>query len=117
MSKRIHRRRPKRGGFNPLAVHSALQAVKPITTGIKIAEALGVKDRIDRALSSNPVGHAVKSVGNFIQNTLGYGSKRPRRRYGIGRHRRPGRPRIHRVRGGSKRRIHRRRGRGELMVI
>jgi hypothetical protein len=64
-------------------VHSALQAIKLITTKIKIAEALSVKDRIDRALSSNPVEHIVKSVGNFIQNTLSYDSKRPRKKYGI----------------------------------
>jgi hypothetical protein len=50
MSKRIYRRRPRRGGFNPLVVHSALQAVRPITNGIKLAEALGVKNGIDRAL-------------------------------------------------------------------
>jgi hypothetical protein len=117
MSKRIYRRKHQRAGFNLLVVYSALQAVKPITTGIKIAEALGVKDRIDKVLSSNLVEHAVKSVGNFVQHVLGYGSKRLQRKYGIGRHQRPGRPKIHRVRDGSKKRSHQRRERGELMVI
>jgi hypothetical protein len=116
--------RPKRGGWNPLLFHGALQGIKPITNGIKIAEALGIKDRIDKALDSNPVGRAVKSVGSFLQGALGYGSKM---RKGMGRKRRVGRPRkrmggskIRRVNSRSEfshsRRHHHRRGRG-LTVI
>jgi hypothetical protein len=42
-------------------------------------------------LSSNSIGRAVKLVGSFIQNTLSYGSKRPKRRsYGIERYQRLG---------------------------
>jgi hypothetical protein len=104
--------RPRRGGWNPLLLHGALQGIKPITNGIKIAEALGIKDRIDKALDSNPVGRAVKSVGSFLQGALGYGSKM---RKGMGRKRRVGRPR--KRMGGSKiRRHHHKRGRG-LTVI
>ncbi len=100
-----------------MILHGALQGIKPITNGIKIAEAFGVKDKIDKALESNPIGRGIKSVGRFLQGALGYGSKRMK---GMGRKRRVGRPRIHR--GGSKtmyqRRIkHRKRmGRGLKIV-
>jgi hypothetical protein len=53
-------------------------------------------------LSSNLVECAVKSVGNFIQNTLGYDSKKLRRKYRIGRHKRYKRLRIYRIRENSK---------------
>lgn len=121
LRRRVHRPRRiihRRGGFAPLLIHGALQGIKPITNGIKLAEALGVKDRINQALDSNAVGRAVKSVGSFLQGALGYGSKRMHRK-GVGRRRRVGRPRIHR--GGSKTRYHRRvhhriRGRGLTVV-
>jgi hypothetical protein len=101
----------RRGGFNPLLLHGALQGIKPITNGIKIAESLGVKDKIDKALDSNPVGRAVKSVGKFLQGALRYGSKMKK---GMGRKKRVGRPR--KRMGGSKTRHHHRRGRGLTVV-
>src|SRR5690349_10903709 len=109
MSRRVHRRvRRRRVGLNPLLIHSTLQQIKPITNGIRLAEALGVRNGIDRALNSNPIGRAVKSVGSFLQNTLEYGSKRPERP------RCPERPKI---RGGSRRKSYRRRGKEDLQVI
>ncbi len=35
--------RPRRGGWNPILFYTALQGIKPITNGIKIAEALGIR--------------------------------------------------------------------------
>ena len=75
------RRRRRRGGFNPLAVHAVLQGFKPVTNGIAFAKALGVDKKISDALDSNPFGRAVKSLGNFAQKTLGYGSKSRKRTY------------------------------------
>jgi hypothetical protein len=76
MNKRVHRRKFRRDKFNSIAIHSVLQAIKLITNSIKLAEVLGIKNDIDRALNSNLIGCNIKSVGSFIQNNLGYKSKR-----------------------------------------
>ena len=81
--------RSQKGGFALpaiAAVHSALQTIKPVTNGIALAKSLGVADKINKVLSKNAVGRALKSVGSFAQSKLGYGSKR------VGRPRKVGRP-------------------------
>ena len=106
--RRVVRKRSHYGGFAFAAipaVHAALQQIKPITNGVALAKSLGVADRINSALDSNAAGRAVKAVGSFLQNKLGYGSKTTHRRRHVGGRRVVRRRRV----GGSKTASHRRR--------
>jgi len=75
----VVRRKNVHGGFLPTALitgHEALKQIKPISNAINVAKELGIADPINNFLESNTVGRAIKSVGSFLKNTLGYGSKR-----------------------------------------
>ena len=50
------RRMRRRGGFNPFAIHSLLQAVKPVSFIDNALSAVGIRDKVRNALSGNKIG-------------------------------------------------------------